>query len=67
MYWECGECGGVMERPCTVCPECGLAVTPLVPAGPAPVELESMRALWLRAGFNGHTHMATPPPVADGV
>ena len=58
MWWECSECGGIVERACApaVCRECGTAGVIFVPvevddpiAGDP--EADSLRAVWLRAGF----------------
>jgi hypothetical protein len=36
MWWECSECGGIVQRPDgpAVCPECGTAGAIFVPADP---------------------------------
>ena len=62
MYWECGECGGVVERerPSVVCPVSGVAATPMVPAESNPAELASMRESWLRAGFESELFETGP-------
>jgi hypothetical protein len=58
MWWECSECGGIVQRPDgpAVCPECGTAGSIFVPADPedaigADADGGGLRAVWLRAGL----------------
>jgi hypothetical protein len=58
MWWECSECGGHVERTRApaLCGECGTAGVIFVPAAidaasAAESDAESLRAAWLRAGF----------------
>ena len=58
MWFECSECGGHVRRPAapTVCPECGMAGTILLPADPDELSAcesdgDGLRASWLRAGL----------------
>jgi hypothetical protein len=58
MWWECSECGGHVERfrAPVRCRECGTAGVIFVPVDiDDPIagdpEADSLRAAWLRAGF----------------
>ena len=57
MWWECGECGGHVERARApvVCGECGTAGGIFVPVEVDQVtgdpEADSLRAIWLHAGL----------------
>jgi hypothetical protein len=57
MWWECSECGGHLERSRApvVCGECGTAGVIFVPVDMSSIagapEADSLRAIWLRAGF----------------
>jgi hypothetical protein len=58
MWWECGECGGHVERDRApvLCDECGTAGAAFVPIDSGdPIigdpDADSLRAVWLRAGL----------------
>ena len=58
MLWECGECGGHVERARApvLCNECGTAGASFVPVDVddpmiGDPDAESLRAVWLRAGL----------------
>ena len=58
MWFECGECGGHVNRPSApaVCPECGVAGAIFTFVDPddltaADSDGDGLRAIWLRAGL----------------
>lgn len=57
MWWECGDCGGHVERARApvFCRECGTAGVVFVPAevnqDTGDPEADSLRAAWLEAGL----------------
>ncbi len=58
MWWECSECGHLVERPRApaLCRECGTAGIIFVPAEVddpmvGEPEVDSLRAAWLQAGI----------------
>lgn len=57
MWWECGECGGHIEkeRAPVFCRECGTAGVSFVPVEVDGItgdpEADSLRAVWLQAGL----------------
>jgi len=58
MWWECSECGHLVERPRApvVCRECGTAGVIFVPAEVddplvGEPEADCLRAAWLQAGI----------------
>ena len=58
MWWECSECGHLVERPRApaVCRECGTAGVIFVPAEVddplvGEPEVDSLRTAWLHAGI----------------
>jgi len=56
MWWECSECGGLLERVDApeVCDECGRASGIFAPVQAAALEApgdEDRRAAWTRIGF----------------
>ena len=65
MWWECSECGGHVERTRApaLCRECGTAGVIFVPVDiDDPIagdpDVESLRAVWLRAGLDHHAWTA---------
>ena len=58
MWWECGECGGYVERARApvLCRECGTAGATFVPADVddpfvGDPDADSLRAVWLHTGL----------------
>jgi hypothetical protein len=64
MWWECSECGALEERAGVPrrCDECGMAGVIFVPAAVegewAEPDVDSLRALWVRAGLERSKHRA---------
>jgi rubrerythrin len=54
MWWECSECGGLLERVCApeVCDECGTASGLFAEAATLEAfDDDDRRAAWMRIGF----------------
>lgn len=60
MFWQCGECGGLIDAVprVSVCPECGTASAQFLPTDELPMDLTDLREFWVSVGME-QRHLLT--------